>query len=48
MATVDYLKTEEIIANIQNNFAGYVVVEVYFDDTLMYKNLVDISLNSLI
>lgn len=48
IVTVDYLKTEEINANIQNNFVGYVVVEVYFDDTLMYKNLVDISLNSLI
>jgi hypothetical protein len=46
--TVDYLKAEEINVNVQNAFVGYAVVEVYFDDILMYKNSVDISLDSLI
>lgn len=46
--TVDYLKAEEINVNVQNAFVGYAVVEVYFDDILMYKNSVDISLDSVI
>ena len=45
---IDYLKTSEINIDIPDDFKGYILLEVYFDDILMFKNIIDINLESLI
>lgn len=45
---LDYLKIAEININIPSVFKGYVISEIYFDDILMFKNIIDINLESLI
>lgn len=45
---VDYLKAEEININVPSDFSGSAIVEVYFDDILMYKNIMDMSMENLL
>ena len=45
---LDYLCEEEIRIDLSPADCDYAIVEIYFDEILMYKNLVSLSTDSII
>lgn len=44
----DYLNTQEFNVPLTNDFKGCIILEIHFDNILMYKNLIDINLENMI
>ena len=45
---LDYLCEEEIRIDLSSADCDYAIVEIYFDEILMYKNLISLSTDSII
>lgn len=46
--TLDYLSETEIIIDLQSIVSEFAIVEISFDGNLMYKNLINLSMDSIV
>lgn len=46
--TLNYLTEEKITIDLKNIVSNFAIVEVYFDTILMYKNLINLDIDSVV